>query len=285
MSSALDVQRHGHVNQFCRDYEGLLEYYRASFDSPVFMEFGTPEFGARNALYLAGAACFEAFSPTQPDMAIAAWINRFGQRWHSLEWTIPSLEEALEIVQERGIRVTDHAPEQYFFVHPRDCHGLSLELTTAHFEHDPRESSTWDPVAGAGSNPVGIVGGPTVTLCVRDAQAAIDWIADLTGRDPAAGHLGTATTSAAVDFGDHIVEFVTPSSDARDADLAQALAARGDSIYAVTLPVRSLAGAAAVLEERGARTRLDAQGPVPLLLADEQQTGGALLRFREHVHA
>lgn len=273
--------RHGHVNQFCNDYDGLLDFYRNSFDSPVFMEFGTPEFGARNALYMAGAACFEVFAPTNPDMAIGLWIKRFGERWHSLEWTVPSLDEAMEIVQERGIRITDHAPDQYFFVHPRDCHGLSLELTTAHFEHDPREAADWDARTGAGSNPIGISGGPTITLCVQDEQASVSWLAELTGREPSHSHVGTAERSAAVDFGDHIVEFISPTDASSDEHLREALATRGAAIYAVTLPVRSLAGAEQELQTRGARTSQAMGGATPLILADPSQTGGALLRFRE----
>ena len=281
MTRVLNVIRHGHVNQFCNDYDGLLAFYRKSFDSPVFMEFGTPEFGARNALYMAGAACFEVFAPTNQDMAIGLWIKRFGERWHSLEWTVPSLDEAMEVVQERGIRITDHAPDQYFFVHPRDCHGLSLELTTAHFEHDPREAADWDPRSGAGSNPIGISGGPTITLCVQDEQASVNWLAELTGREPSRSHVGTAERSAAVDFGDHIVEFISPSDASSDEHLREALATRGAAIYAVTLPVQSLEGAQQELRARGARTAQSMGGPTQLILADPSQTGGALLRFRE----
>ena len=281
MSRALNVIRHGHVNQFCSDYDGLLNYYRTTFDSPVFMEFGTPEFGARNALYMAGAACFEIFSPTVPDRAIGSWISRFGQRWHSLEWTVPSLPEAIEIVQEHGIRITDNVPGQYIFVHPRDCHGLSLELTEAHFEHDPREASGWDPAQGAGSNPIGISGGPIVTLCSADAQAAAAWMAELTGREPVSGYVGTASNAAAIDFGDHIVEFASPTQDPMDDELRAALNARGASIFAVTLPVRSLAQAEVALNERGARTSAAHGGSTAMLIADPAQTGGALLRFRE----
>lgn len=281
MARTLEVLRHGHVNQFCSDYDALLDFYRGTFDSPVFMEFGTPQFGARNALYVAGAACFEVFSPTDPDQAIGAWIARFGERWHSLEWTVPSLEEAIAIVEERGIRITDHVPGEYIFVHPRDCHGLSLELTTHFFEHDPRGEADWDPAIGAGTNPVGISGGPTVTLCVPDAAASAAWMCDLTGRSLASAHVGTARVSSAIDFGDHIVEFVSPTDAPEDAGLAQALASRGASIYAVTLPVRSLDEAALELAARGVRTTPAGWDQHRLIAIDQAQSGGALLRLRE----
>lgn len=284
MARTLDVLRHGHVNQFCSDYDALLDFYRETFDAPVFSEFSTPQFGARNALYVAGAACFEAFSPTDVEQAIGAWITRFGERWHSLEWTVPSLEEAIEIVEERGIRITDHVPDSYIFVHPRDCHGLSLELTTHFFEHDPRGETGWDPAIGAGTNPIGITGGPTVTLCVPDAAESIAWMCDLTGRTQAGDHVGTAAVSAAIDFGDHVVEFVSPTDAPEDADLAQALASRGSAIYAVTLPVRSLDVAERELAARGVRTAAAGWDGCRLLAIDQAQSGGALLRLRDRVH-
>ena len=70
MAATLDVLRHGHVNQFAYDYDHVLKFYRDVFDAEVFMEFKEPDFGGANAVYLAGAACFEVFAPTDPDKAI-----------------------------------------------------------------------------------------------------------------------------------------------------------------------------------------------------------------------
>ncbi|MFA7323553.1 MAG: VOC family protein [Candidatus Nanopelagicales bacterium] len=281
---SLEVIRHGHVNQFANDYDHVLGFWRDVFDAEVFLEFTEPDFGGANAVYLAGAACFEVFAPTDPDKAIGSSLKRFGQRWHSLEWTVPNLDEAIEIVKERGIRITDQSPGNYIFVHPRDCQGLCLEITPHFFENDPRGEQGWDPAKGANSNPVGLAGGPTVTLCVPDAESSIVWMSDFTGREPSRTHAGTAGTSYAIDFGDHIVEFVTPNDSPQEGDIKAALAARGPSVYAVTLPVRSLTAARNMLMSKGLTvTEIDTPSG-SILALDEGQTDGARIQFRDRVN-
>lgn len=284
MTATLNVLRHGHVNQFANDYDHVLKFYRDVFDAEVFMEFTEPDFGGANAVYLAGAACFEVFASTDPDKAIGSSLKRFGQRWHSLEWTVPSLDEAIEVAKERGLRITDQSAGNYIFLHPRDCHGLCLELTPHFFDNDPRGEDNWDPMVGANSNPVGLAGGPTVTLCVPDAESSVVWMSEFTNREPSQTHAGTAKNSYAIDFHDHIIEFITPTDNASEAAIKAALEARGPSIYAVTLPVKSLAAAKKVLEAKGLSVT-DIEAPQSTLLAlDESQTDGARIQFREIVN-
>ena len=284
MTATLNVLRHGHVNQFANDYDHVVNFYREVFDAEVFLEFKEPDFGGANAVYLAGAACFEVFAPTSPDLAIGSSLKRFGQRWHSLEWTVPSLDEAIEVAKERGLRITDQSPGNYIFLHPRDCQGLCLELTPHYFENDPRGEDGWDPIVGANSNPIGLAGGPTVTLCVPNAETSVVWMSELTNREPSKTHAGTTKNSFAIDFNDHIVEFVTPTRDASEEAVKRALDAKGPSIYAVTLPVKSLAFAKQALLEKGLSvTEID--GPHTTLLAlDEAETNGARIQFRETVN-
>jgi hypothetical protein len=281
---SITVLRHGHINQFANDYDHVLAMYRDVFDADVFMEFEEPDFGGKNAVYVAGAAAFEIFSPTKAGMAIAASIERFGERWHSLEWTVPDLDEAIAVITERGIRITDSSPGSYVFVHPRDCFGLCVEITPHYFENDPRDASGWDPTKGANSNPMGIIGGPTVTLCVPDADEAITWLSEFVNRERSMTHAGTASFSRAIDFGDHIIEFVTPTDQPQEAPLKLALQAHGASIYSVTLPVESLQHTQTTLQAHGFTAERVQGASTEMLVMDEAQTDGARLQFREQTH-
>jgi len=278
---SLEVIRHGHVNQFAYDYDHVLDFWRDVFDAEVFMEFTEPDFGGANAVYLAGAVCLELFAPTDPDKAIGSSLKRFGQRWHSLEWTVPNLDVAIEIVKERGIRITDQSPGNYVFLHPRDCEGLCLEITPQFFKDDPRGGPDWDPTKGANSNPVGISAGPTVTLVVPDAESSIVWMSEFTGTEPSPTHLGTAANSYAIDFGDHIVEYVTPNDSMQESDMKQALEARGKSIFAITLPVHSLSATQKHLVSKGLTVEEFQSPSGTLLVLDEEQTDGARIQFRQ----
>jgi len=281
---SLTVLRHGHVNQFANDYDHVLAMYRDVFDAQVFLEFEEPDFGGKNAVYVAGAAAFEIFAPTKAGMAIAASIERFGERWHSLEWTVPDLDDAIAVINERGIRITDSSPGNYVFLHPRDCFGLCLEITPQFFQNDPRDAADWDPAKGANSNPVGINGGPTVTLCVPDADEAIAWTSEFVNKVPSLTHEGTFAHSRAIDFGDHIIEFVTPTDAPQDLPLREALNTHGAAMFSVTLPVRSLDHAEKTLQAHGLTTTRVQTPHSQLLVLDVKQTDGARLQFREQTN-
>ena len=278
---SITVLRHGHINQFAKDYDHVLGFYRDVFDADVFLEFEEPDFGGKNAVYVAGSTAFEVFAPTNPNLSIGASITRFGERWHSLEWTVPNLDQAVEIIEEHGIRITDRSPGNYVFLHPRDCFGLCLEITDHFFTGDPSDHHDWDVSKGANSNPVGVNGGPIITLCVDNVDAAINWISTFTGTPVDGNHKATHQLGRAVNFGDHSIEFVSPSPLTEDDQLRATLEARGASMYSVTLPVTNLQATSNYLSSKGLQvTHINRAGNDYVVL-DPQQTDGALLQFIE----
>ena len=273
--------RHGHINQFALDYDHVLNLYRHVFDADVFLEFEEPDFGGKNAVYVAGSAAFEVFAPTDPNLSIGASITRFGQRWHSLEWTVPNLDDAIEIINEHGIRITDQSPGNYVFLHPRDCFGLCLEITDHFFPGDPRDQDGWLASQGARTNPVGMNGAPIITLCVPNVDAAINWITSFTGVDADPNHVPTHTLGRAVNFGDHVIEFASPSPLPEDEHLRATLEARGASMYSVTFPVANLDNSLRHLMNHNLNVTQVARINQDYLELDEVQTDGALMKFRE----
>ena len=279
---SIKVLRHGHINQFAKNYDHVMAFYREVFDADVFLEFEEPDFGGKNAVYVAGSTAFELFAPTDPNLSIGASITRFGERWHSLEWTVPNLDEAVEVINEHGIRITDRSPGNYVFLHPRDCFGLCLEITDHFFPGDPRDQDEWIASQGANTNPVGINGGPVITLCVPSVDSAINWITTFTGQEVDHDHRPTHQLGRAVNFGDHVIEFVTPSPLSEDDKLRETLEARGASMFAVTLPVTSLERTSAYLASKGLTVTNIKRAGNEYLVLDERETDGALLQFIEH---
>lgn len=276
---SISVLRHGHINQFAKDYDHVLSFYRDVFDADVFLEFEEPDFGGKNAVYVAGSTAFEVFAPTDPNLSIGASITRFGQRWHSMEWTVPNLDQAIEVINEHGIRITDSSPGNYVFLHPRDCFGLCLEITDHFFPGDPRDQDGWLASQGANSNPVGVNGGPIVTLCVPNVDSAINWLTKFTGRDVDMNHKPTHQLGRAVNFGDHIIEFVSPFPLPEDDKLRATLDSRGASMYCVTLPVADLQTTHEYLASKGLTVNVITRAGQDFLVLDEQETDGALMQF------
>ncbi|MCW2522161.1 MAG: hypothetical protein JWO63_496 [Frankiales bacterium] len=253
MQPTLAVERLGHVNVFDESYGDSLRGQREILGAQVFREWTEPQFGGANALALVGGTCIETFAPTAPDGAIGQWLKARGSGWHSLEWTIPSLAEGEQILSERGIRVTERT-DAYLFSHPKDLHGLCLELTEHHFEGDDRDVAGWAPTFWSEEHPLGIIGKATIKLASKTpAESAAD-VAALVGQGTyhlERSHLNTVSTG--VEFPDHAVEFVGSATDAGTDLIGTFIAAHGERVFGVSFVVKDLSAARGYLAKSGVR--------------------------------
>jgi hypothetical protein len=272
VTPTLQVQRLGHVNVFAYGYEAVLPYFRDVFGARIFAEWEEPGHGGKNALWLVGGTCFELFTPTSPAKAIGKWLARQGPGWHSMEWTIPSLDDCRETLAEHHIRISDSDPGNYVFTHPRDLHGLCLELTPHHFEKDDRDLPGWTPSYWTDEHPLGIVGKAKVKLASRNPEKAAGDVAALVGRDTyQTVSMPTNTIAHGIEFADHHVEFVGSQTGSGSDQVGSFLATRGERIFRVELGIRSLEQARAYLA--GLNVRFTQWGAESLLLEPEALRG------------
>ena len=274
--TTLDVRRLGHLNVFAANHEPLAEYYRRALGAEVFADFEAENAGARNSLWSVGATCVEFFTPRTPDGPVGRWVTSHGPGWHSLEWTVPSLGAALDVLAERGIRTTEVVEGSYAFTHPADGHGLCLELTDQHFPDDPRDVAP-GPVAGSGP---GLTGAVTVNVASHDPEGAAAWLADLTGAAVVAEeHVHLNTRAAGVDLTDHDVRFVTPLAGIAHDPLGNALREKGERVYSATFGIADLHEARRYLAARDVRFKQF--GSTSLYLYPDD-TAGAQVELRVH---
>jgi hypothetical protein len=257
MAARFSVERLGHANHVSNDPAATRDVYDRIFGGWSFREWAQPEHGTANALITLSDTCIETFAVTDPASPLGRWAGRQGLgAWHSIEWTIPSQDEGDEILRERGIRITDRAEGAYTYSHPRDCHGLCLELTEAHFPDDPRDDPSHDrqPAFWAERHPLGITGLACIRVSAHDATASAEWLADLTGADvgPLLDRPGLGARGVAVALPGHTVELVSPTGDGPMADF---LADGGERIHALSYRVRDLDAARAHLASLGVATR------------------------------
>jgi hypothetical protein len=244
------------VNHVSLDYAGSMDAYRRLLGGVAFRTWEIPEQGTTNALVTVGDACIELFGASDHEKPLGRWAVRRGLgAWHSLEWTIPSQAEADDILRDWGIRVTDRVDGAYTFTHPRDCHGICLELTEHHFPDDPRDDVAVHPQPGwfRDDQPLGITGLAGIRVLSTDASASADWLAELTGTErgaerelPRAGGRGVA-----VDLPGHTIEFVQPVGAG---ELADAAAEGGPRILSVAFGVVDLAAATTHLHDQATST-------------------------------
>ena len=222
------------------------------FGADIFREWDEPHAGSANALLLVADTCLELFGVSDPDGVVGRWASRHGQGWHSLEWTLPSFEQAVEVTSALGIALTERVEGAYVFTHPRDCHGICLELTAAHFANDARDVAGWEPTYWRDEHPLGIDGSPCIRVSSHDALDAARWLASLTGREVDYDEHRPQLVGRAVGvhLAGHSIEFVEPEGEGA---LSRFLEARGERIHSVSFPVRDLSARARAPRGHGGR--------------------------------
>jgi hypothetical protein len=277
MAATLDVERLGHVNLFADDYDAVLDVHRNLFGADVFSEWEEKDFGGRNALWLIGGTCLEMFAATEPDKAIGRWLAKNGPGWHSLEWTVPSLDDAISTIIERGIRITDSSAGHYVFTHPKDLHGVCLELTSHHFDNDRRDSVGWQPSYWSVEHPLSITGQVTIKIASNQPELAATDVAALVGRDVYTHEsVPLNSVSHGIAFLDHRLEFVGSRTGSSEDLVGGFLARRGERMYCTTFGVSDFDRARQYLAQQD--VRFTQWGRSSLLIASEF-THGALIEL------
>jgi len=85
------------------------------------------------AMLPAGASRIELLEATEPESAIARFIEKRGEGLHHIALKVPDLAAAAERLKQRGARLigtpqTGAGGHLYLFVHPQSTGGVLLEL-------------------------------------------------------------------------------------------------------------------------------------------------------------
>ena len=101
-----------------RDLDAAIETYRTRFGLSVHKRGESKEFGFVNAILPTGIGHIELLQPTTPDSAVGKFLAKHGEGVYLV---------AVQRLRAQGARV-DHRREDIAWVHPRDCHGVFVEL-------------------------------------------------------------------------------------------------------------------------------------------------------------
>jgi len=76
----------------------------------------------------------ELLESTEPDGPVAKFIESKGEGIHHIALHVENIEEALEFMKSKGVRLIDQKPRigargiRIAFVHPKETRGVLLEL-------------------------------------------------------------------------------------------------------------------------------------------------------------
>src|SRR5262245_36961404 len=111
-----------------RDIEAAIERYARLFGLRVHHRGESKEFGFKNAILPTGIGHIELLQPTDPDKPVGRFLARHGEGVYLVGFECADVPGSVAHLKKEGAHV-DHRPDKDIaWVHPRDAHGLFVEL-------------------------------------------------------------------------------------------------------------------------------------------------------------
>lgn len=86
------------------------------------------------SFFMVGSNKIELLQATAPESAIAKFINKKGEGIHHVAYEVDNIELEVQRLRDSGFTILNDVPKQgadnklICFVHPRDAHGVLVEL-------------------------------------------------------------------------------------------------------------------------------------------------------------
>jgi len=113
-----------------RDLDAAIERFTGLFGLKVHHRAESKEFGFKNAILPTGIGHIELLQPTDPTKPVGRFLEKHGEGVYLVGFECRDILGSVEQLKAHGVRV-DHRPgKDIAWIHPRDAHGLFVELRT-----------------------------------------------------------------------------------------------------------------------------------------------------------
>lgn len=131
----MKVLKVDHIGIVVKDLAESLKFYADALGMEATGTEVVPEQKVKVAFLPCGDSELELMEPTDPDGPVAKFIEKRGEGLQHIALRVDDLEEALAMMQEKGLRLIDERPRygaggaRIAFLHPKATNGVLLELT------------------------------------------------------------------------------------------------------------------------------------------------------------
>jgi methylmalonyl-CoA/ethylmalonyl-CoA epimerase len=128
------MQKIEHIGIAVRDISVANETYAKLLGRPHYKTEKVESEAVETSFFQIGDSKIELLQATNPDSAIAKYIEKRGEGIHHIAFAVDNIEVEVERLKSEGFRPISTAPKQgadgklVFFFHPKSANGVLIEL-------------------------------------------------------------------------------------------------------------------------------------------------------------
>ena len=130
----MSVQSVNHIGSAVRSLDEQQEFYEQTLGLEFEGYEDVPSQKVRVAFFRTGDVRIELLEPTDPESAVAKFLEKRGEGLHHVAYTVDDIKARISELQESGLRMIDQEPRpgahhmQIAFMHPKSTFGVLTEL-------------------------------------------------------------------------------------------------------------------------------------------------------------
>ena len=123
-----------HIGIAVRSIEESRKFYEDVLGLECYKVEEVPDQKVKVAFFMVGEVKIELLEPTDPESPVAKFLEKNGPGFHHLAYFVDNVNEALDAVAEKGVKVIDKTSRlgadgmKIGFLHPKSTEGVLTEF-------------------------------------------------------------------------------------------------------------------------------------------------------------
>lgn len=123
-----------HIGIAVKDIEKSNELFSTLFNTPSYKMEEVESEGVKTSFFQIGESKIELLQATNPNSAIAKFIDKKGEGMHHIAFEVENIEEEIERLKKEGFVLIHDIPKlgadnkKIAFLHPKSTNGVLVEL-------------------------------------------------------------------------------------------------------------------------------------------------------------